>query len=74
MSDEADIPAGTDAGEKERGRNMDKEKEEMLKALAELLSRQEKEKAAPEDPGVNYAAEYKKQTGRDLETGKYVTQ
>ena len=27
-----------------------------------------------EDPGVDYAAEYKKQTGRDLETGKYVTQ
>ena len=26
------------------------------------------------DPGVDYAAEYKKQTGRDLETGKYVTQ
>lgn len=27
-----------------------------------------------EDPGVDYAAEYKKQTGRDLETGEYVTQ
>ena len=27
-----------------------------------------------EDPGVVYAAEYKKQTGRDLETGEYVTQ
>lgn len=26
------------------------------------------------DPGVDYAAEYKKQTGRDLETGEYVTQ
>lgn len=29
---------------------------------------------ADEDPGVDYAAEYKKQTGRDLETGEYVTQ
>ena len=27
-----------------------------------------------EEPGVDYAAEYKKQTGRDLETGEYVTQ
>ncbi len=27
-----------------------------------------------EDPGVDYTAEYKKQTGRDLETGEYVTQ
>ena len=27
-----------------------------------------------EDPGVDCAAEYKKQTGRDLETGEYVTQ
>ncbi len=27
-----------------------------------------------EDPGVDYAAEYKKQTGRDLETGQFVTQ
>ncbi len=26
------------------------------------------------DPGVDYAAEFKKQTGRDLETGEYVTQ
>ena len=27
-----------------------------------------------EEPGVDYAAEYKKQTGKDLETGEYVTQ
>ena len=26
------------------------------------------------DPGVDYASEYKKQTGKDLETGEYVTQ
>ena len=27
-----------------------------------------------EDSGVDYAAEYKKQTGRDLATGEFVTQ
>lgn len=27
-----------------------------------------------EDTGVDYAAEYKKQTGRDIETGEYTTQ
>ena len=27
-----------------------------------------------EDSGVDYAAEYRKQTGKDLETGEYVTQ
>lgn len=37
------------------------------------LKKKQDEKA-DEDPGVDYAAEYKKQTGRDLETGEYVTQ
>ncbi len=27
-----------------------------------------------EDSGVDYATEYRKQTGKDLETGEYVTQ
>ena len=27
-----------------------------------------------EEPGVDYAAEYLKQTGKDFETGEYVTQ
>lgn len=27
-----------------------------------------------EDSGVDYAAEYKRQTGKDLITGEYVTQ
>lgn len=27
-----------------------------------------------EDSGVDYAAEYKRQTGKDLATGEYVTQ
>lgn len=32
------------------------------------------EQTESEDNGVDYAAEYKKQTGKDLETGEYVTQ
>lgn len=36
--------------------------------------KQKQDKKADEDQGVDYAAEYKKQTGRDLETGEYVTQ
>ena len=32
------------------------------------------QKMEQEDSGVDYAAEYRKQTGKDLETGEYVTQ
>ena len=42
-----------------------------------FLTAQKKEqivKVDDENPGVDYAAEYKKQTGKDLETGEYVTQ
>ena len=46
------------------------EKERILKLVAE----DERCKAEDEEPGVDYATEYKKQTGRDLETGEYVTQ
>ena len=45
--------------------------------FAPLLTALKKEQAKgpnEEDPGIDYAAEYKKQTGRDLETGEYVTQ
>ena len=38
------------------------------------LKKEQIVKTDDEDPGVDYAAEYKKQTGRDLETGEYVTQ
>ena len=50
---------------------MNDEKERILKIITEmnLLSEQESE-----DPGIDYAAEYKKQTGKDLATGEYVTQ
>ena len=43
------------------------------KPLLTALKKKQDEKV-DEDPGVDYAAEYKKQTGRDLETGEYVTQ
>ena len=45
------------------------EKERILKLIIDWDKSDEQE-----DPGVNYADEYKKQTGRDLETGEYVTQ
>lgn len=49
---------------------MSEEKERILKLITEDNSWNEQD----EDPGVDYAAEYKKQTGKDLETGKFVTQ
>ncbi len=49
---------------------MSEEKERILKLIiAKNLYSEENE-----DTGVDYAAEYQKQTGKDLETGKYVTQ
>lgn len=49
---------------------MSEEKERILKLIREKESRTETE----EDTGVDYAAEYRKQTGKDLETGEYVVQ
>ena len=47
----------------------------MEKSIIPVPSAEEEQKQEQnEDPGVDYAAEYMKQTGRDLETGKYVTQ
>ena len=50
---------------------MSEEKERILKLIIdeEYWSKEE-----VEDPGIDYAAEYKKQTGKDLTTGEYVTQ
>ena len=49
---------------------MSEEKERILKlVLAKDLYNEENENS-----GVDYVAEYQKQTGKDLETGKYVTQ
>ena len=50
-------------------KKMSEEKERILKLIIDWDKADEQE-----DPGVDYAAEYKKQTGRDLETGEYVTQ
>lgn len=49
---------------------MSEEKERILKLIMEGDFQNNQD----EDPGVDYAAEYKKQTGKDLETGKFVTQ
>ncbi len=48
---------------------MSEEKERILKLLSDWKNSNEQK-----DPGVDYADEYKKQTGKDLETGDYVTQ
>ena len=42
--------------------------------LLTALKKEQTHKVEDEDSGVDYASEYKKQTGRDLETGDYVTQ
>ena len=48
---------------------MSDEKERILKLIIDNdLNQQDTEL------GIDYAAEYKKQTGKDLETGEYVTQ
>ena len=39
-----------------------------------LVSELENGQIAKDDPGINYAEEYRKQTGKDLETGEYITQ
>lgn len=49
---------------------MSEEKERILKLIVERDHYSEEN----EDIGVDYAAEYQKQTGKDLETGKYLTQ
>ena len=51
---------------------MSKEKERLLKLIAELMGQDEDKKI--DDSGVDYAVEYRKQTGKDLETGEYVIQ
>lgn len=39
-----------------------------------FISELENRQIAEDDPGINYAEEYRKQTGKDLETGEYITQ
>ena len=50
---------------------MSEEKERILKLITEEMFQNEEDE---EDLGVDYVAEYKKQTGKDLETGEYGTQ
>lgn len=48
---------------------MNEEKEKIRKLIEEYTKQAEEQ-----DPGVDYASEYRKQTGKDLETGEYTTQ
>ena len=52
-----------------RMRTVNDEIERLRKLIAEREEAKEEE-----DPGIDYAAEYRKQTGKDLQTGEYVTQ
>ena len=51
---------------------MDEEMEKLLKMIAARLEEQPAEES--EDPGVDYAGEYRKQTGKDLASGEYTVQ
>ncbi len=44
------------------------EKERLLKLIAEHMEEKD------DDPGIDYAEEYKKQTGKDFVTGEIVVQ
>ena len=57
-----------------RGDNMKKEEKERLEKLIAEHTDPRKTEIRDDDPGVDYAEEYKKQTGRDLATGEYVMQ
>ena len=48
---------------------MSEEKERILKLIKDNQGDKQ-----DDDANVDYAEEYKKQTGKDLETGEYVTQ
>lgn len=52
-----------------KGNWKEKDKEKQIRIIAERV-KENKEK----DNGVDYAEEYREQTGKDLETGEYVTQ
>lgn len=49
------------------------EKERLAKLIAEHTDPR-KTDIQDDDPGVDYAEEYKKQSGKDLVSGEYVTQ
>ena len=49
-----------------------KKKTEIEERLMKLIA--ERADFEAKDPGIDYVAEYRKQTGRDLETGKIIVQ
>lgn len=51
---------------------MDEEKERIIKLITD--NKQWNDQSQDGVSGVDYAAEYKKQTGKDFETGQYITQ
>lgn len=51
-------------------KNISEEKERLLKLIAENPQWQE----IDEIIGIDYTEEYRKQTGKDLSTGEYITQ
>lgn len=51
---------------------MSEEKEQIIKLITD--NERWNDRSQDEVSAIDYATEYKKQTGRDLETGKYVTQ
>ena len=53
---------------------MKKEEKERLEKLIAEHTDPRKTDIQDDDPGVDYAEEYKKQTGRDLATGEYKVQ
>lgn len=53
---------------------MKKEEKERLKKLIAEHTDSGKTEIRDDNPGVDYAEEYKKQTGRDLATGEYKVQ
>ena len=49
---------------------MTEERERLLNLIIDKMNQDMEGK----DASIDYAAEYRKQTGKDLETGEYVTQ
>ena len=53
---------------------MKKEEKESLKKLISEHMDSRKTEIRDDDSGIDYAEEYRKQTGKDFDDGKYVTQ
>ena len=53
---------------------MERKTELIIDDFTTFISELDNRQIAEEDSGINYAEEYRKQTGKDLETGEYTTQ